>query len=154
MQATKLNLDELFDYKKEQDMNTVKTFNKILDRTHLKIKTASRQKNDNQCCWYVIPEVILGLPRYDLPSCVAYIINELQNNGFKVQYTHPNLLFISWTHWIPDYVRHEYKKQTGMVIDGYGKEVKKEEEKKSIFKSTSTYKPSGLIYTDDVIKLI
>lgn len=156
MQATKLNLDELFDYKKEQDMNTVKTYNKILDRTHLKIKTASRQKFENQCCWYLIPEVILGLPRYDLPSCVAYIVNELQTNGFRVQYTHPNLLFISWAHWIPDYVRHEYKKHTGVIIDGYGKEVvkKEEPEKKSIFKSTSSYKPSGLIYKDDFIKLI
>ena len=156
MQATKINLDELYEYTKEQNINTVKTFNKILDRVHSKIKTASRQKFENQCCWFVIPEVILGLPRYDLPSCVAYIINELQTNGFKVQYTHPNLVFISWGHWIPDYVRHEYKKQTGVVIDGYGKEVKKEEkeEKKSIFKSTSSYKPSGLIYKDDFIKLI
>jgi hypothetical protein len=156
MQATKINLDELFDYKKEQDLNTVKTYNQILDRVHKRIKTASRQKIENQCCWFVVPEVILGIPRYELNSCIAYIIHELQENGFRIKYTHPNLLFISWSHWVPDYVRVEYKKKTGVTIDGFGKEIKKEEkvEKKNDFKSTSTYKPSGLIYNEDFIKLI
>ena len=157
MESTKLNLDELFDYKKGQDMNTVKTYNRILEKVHQKIKIASRQKIENQCCWYVIPEIILGIPKYDLKECVSYIIHELQENGFRLRYTHPNLIFISWTHWIPDYVRIEYKKQTGIAIDGFGKEIKKEETidaKKSIFKSTSSYKPSGLIYKDDFIRLV
>jgi hypothetical protein len=52
-------------------------------------------------------------------------------------------------------VRAEYKKQTGIVIDGNGKELKKSEpEKKEVVKSTNSYKPSGLIYKDDFIKLI
>jgi hypothetical protein len=154
MEATKLNLDELFDYKKGHDINTVKTYQKILAKVHAKIKTASRQKIENQCCWYVVPEIILGIPHYELKECVSYILHELQENGFQLRYTHPNLIFISWVHWIPDYVRIEYKKQTGVSIDGFGKEiVKKEEpEKKSIFKSTSSYKPVG-IYKDDIIKL-
>ena len=156
MQATKLNLDELFDYKKEQDTNTVKTYNTVLDRIHGTIKRASRQKMDNHCCWFVVPEFILGTPRYDVRLCIAYIVRELQDNGFKVTYTHPNLLFITWAHWVPDYVRTEYKKHTGVTIDGFGKELTKEEvqPKPSIIKSTSSYKPSGLIYKDDFIKLI
>jgi hypothetical protein len=155
MQATKLNLDELFDYKKEQDLNTVKTYNTILDRIHVTIKRASRQKIENQCCWFLVPEFMLGVPRYDVRLCIAYMVRELQDNGFKVTYTHPNLLFIVWSHWVPDYVRIEYKKQTGVTIDGFGKEVKKEEvTKPSIIKSTSSYKPSGLIYKEDFIKLI
>jgi Family of unknown function (DUF5759) len=156
MQATKLNLDELFEFKKEQDLNTLKTYNLILDRVHVNIKRTSRQKIENQCCWYVVPEFILGVPRYDVKNCIAYIVKELQDNGFKVTYTHPNLLFIVWSHWVPDYVRMEYKKQTGVSIDGYGKEVKQDVVEKipSIIKSTSSYKPSGLIYKDDFIRLI
>jgi len=152
--ASKLNLDELFETKKESNINTVKTFNRILDRIHSKIKTCSRQKNDNECCWFVVPEFILGIPKYDLNDCVVHIVHELQENGFRVKYTHPNLLFISWSHWIPDYVRVEYKKRTGIAIDGLGKEihVEKVEPKKSIFKPTSSYKPTGIIYSDDVIK--
>jgi len=147
MQSTKLNLDDLYEYKKEQDLTTLKTYQQILDRAHKHIKTASRQKINNECCWYVVPEFLLGIPRYDIKSCVAYIVHELQENGFKIKYTHPNLLFISWGHWVPDYVREEYKKQTGVVIDGFGKEVKKEEKKpvKPTYKSTGIY--------DDFIKL-
>lgn len=152
---TKLNLDELFQYKKEQNINTVKTFNRILDRVHHKIKISSRQKNDNECCWYIVPEFIIGIPKYDLNDCVVYIIHELEENGFKVKYTHPNLLFITWNHWIPDYVRSEYKKKTGVAINGFGKELPQEktEPKKSIFKPTSSYKPSGIIYSDDLFKI-
>ena len=38
--------------------------------------------------------------------------NKLKENGFNIRYTHPNLLFISWKHWIPQYVRTEIKKKT------------------------------------------
>jgi len=148
MQATKLNLDELYEYKKEQDITTLKTYQQILDRAHKHIKTASRQKINHECCWYVVPEFLLGIPRYDVRSCVAYIIHELQENGFKIKYTHPNLLFVSWGHWVPDYVRDEYKKQTGVVIDGFGKEIKKEEKKPAI---KPAYKSTGIY--DDFIKL-
>jgi len=153
---TKLNLDELFEYNKAQNLNTIKTYHTILDRIHTRIKITSRQKIENQCCWYVVPEVLLGVQRYDLSDAIAYIIHQLQENGFQLKYTHPNLLFISWAHWIPDYVRVEYKKKTGIMIDGFGKEIKEKESepRKSIFKSTSSYKPSGFIYSDDIIKLV
>jgi hypothetical protein len=40
-----------------------------------------------------------------------------------VRYTHPNLIFISWKHYIPSYVRTEFKKKTGVVIDEHGNRV-------------------------------
>lgn len=121
----KINLDELYERKKQTDLNTLAVYNKILKRIHTRIKTVSRQKSDEQFCWYVIPEMIIGIPRYDHGSCTAYIIDKLRDNGFIVRYTHPNLLFISWKHWMPSYVRNELKKKAGIVIDGFGN--KKEE---------------------------
>ena len=90
----------------------------VLTRIHTRIKVTSRQNNNEQFCWFVIPEVILGAPKYDAPSCIVYVVNELKENGFKVKYTHPNLLFISWKHYIPGYVRSEFIKQTVKNIDG------------------------------------
>jgi hypothetical protein len=29
-------------------------------------------------------------------------------------------LFISWTHWVPDYVRTELKNKTGIIVNEYG----------------------------------
>ena len=63
---------------------------------------------------------MIGVPKYDVSACIAYIIDQLKQNGFMIKYTHPNLIFISWKNWVPDYVRNEIKKQTGTKIDGNG----------------------------------
>jgi hypothetical protein len=57
--------------------------------------------------------------------CISYIVAKLEENDFQVRYTHPNLIFISWGHYIPTYVRTEFKKKTGISIDEHGN--KKEE---------------------------
>jgi len=40
-----------------------------------------------------------------------------------VRYTHPNLLIVSWQHYVPNYVRNEFKKKTGTAIDEYGRPI-------------------------------
>ena len=112
-EVDKVNMDDLYEKKQQSDLLKLKTYKMVLNRIHTRIKVTSRQNNNEQFCWFVIPEVILGAPKYDAPSCIVYVVNELKENGFKVKYTHPNLLFISWKHYIPGYVRSEFKKQTG-----------------------------------------
>lgn len=117
----KINLDDLFEKKREISENKLQLYNKILNRIHEKIKLTSRvQQGKEQFCWYVIPEMMIGISRYDVGECTDYILRKLRENDLVVRYTHPNLVFISWAHWIPGYVRQEYKKQTGNAIDGYG----------------------------------
>jgi|TARA_B100000963_G_scaffold348766_1_gene356858 hypothetical protein len=119
-ESLKLNMDELYIKKQQQDLNIVNNYNKILTRIHNKIKYISKQLINDQCCWYIMPEMMIGIPKYDYKDCTAYVIEKLRDNGFIVRYTHPNLLFISWKHWIPTYVRNEIKKKTGKNIDEYG----------------------------------
>jgi len=121
----KINLDELYDTKKEKDLQKMQVFNRILNRIHTKIKMTSRQKINSNFCWYVVPEVMLGVVNYDRVMCISYIVAKLEENDFQVRYTHPNLIFISWGHYIPTYVRTEFKKKTGISIDEHGN--KKEE---------------------------
>ena len=124
----KINLEELYDKKKTYDLSKLSTYNKILNRIHEKIKLTSRQKTDTQFCWFVIPEIMLGVASYDRASCISYILEELTTNGFVVRYTHPNLIFISWMHYIPSYVRNEFKKKTGIVIDEHGNRMEEYDE--------------------------
>ena len=182
--SEQLNLDDLYEKKQKQDLSKLTLFNKILHRIHVKIKTVSRQKIDEQFCWFVVPETIIGVPKYDQGNCIAYIINKLQVNGFAVRYTHPNALFISWKHFVPSYVRTEIKNKTGIVVDEYGKQINEDTEPKSIsnipvnpneymfnnpdqdlnqkikqpkkeYTPIKSYKPSGnLIYDDDVLNKI
>jgi len=121
--SEKLNIDELYEKKRQYDLSRLALYNKILNRIHVRIKTTSRQKVDEQFCWFVVPELIIGVPKYDQASCIAYLMDKLKENGFNIRYIHPNTLFISWLHWVPSYVRTELKKKTGIIIDEYGQKV-------------------------------
>jgi len=121
--SEKINIDDLYEKKRQHDLTKLELYNKILNRIHVRIKTVSRQKIDEQFCWFVVPEIIIGVPKYDQGSCIAYLMDKLKENGFYIRYTHPNLLLISWKHWVPSYVRSELKKKTGIVIDEYGNKV-------------------------------
>uniref|UniRef100_A0A6C0JIG7 Uncharacterized protein n=1 Tax=viral metagenome TaxID=1070528 RepID=A0A6C0JIG7_9ZZZZ len=124
--SEKLNIDELYEKKRQYDLSKLALYNKILNRIHVRIKTTSRQKVDEQFCWFVVPELIIGVPKYDQALCIAYLMDKLKENGFNIRYIHPNALFISWLHWVPSYVRTELKKKTGIVIDEYGQKVEGE----------------------------
>ena len=178
-QEEKINIDDLYESKKKRDLETLQLFQKILGRIHQRIKTASRQKGNEQFCTYLVPEVMIGVPRYDHGECVAYLVSKLHDNGFNVKYVHPNLLFIAWNHWIPSYVRTEIKKKTGMIVDGKGnindkgrtKEIltdnpldnmilemgqdnkNKGQNKEKDYKSINSYKPVGnLVYNQDMFR--
>ena len=131
-ESYKINMDELYEKKQQRDLNTLNTYNKILTRIHNKIKYTSKQTITEKFCWYVIPEVVLGVPKFDHTSCTAYIIHKLRENGFIVKYTHPNLLFISWNHWVPSYVRNEIKKKTGIQVDSFGNELNEDDSNRNI----------------------
>ena len=182
--SEKISIDELYEKKRQQDLNKLALFNKLLNRIHVKIKTVSRQKIDNQVCWFLVPETIIGVPRYDQAACIAYLIDKLQTNGFVVRYIHPNVLFISWIHFIPSYVRTEIKKKTGLLIDENGKKIDEQQQdndrkveitnpneimlkqntannsqenskQKKEYTPIKSYRPSGtLIYDDEVLDKI
>ena len=173
--SEKLNIDELYERKRHHDLNKLELFNKILNRIHVRIRMTSRQKIDEQFCWFVVPEVIIGVPKYDQGSCIAYLLERLADNGFNVKYIHPNTLFISWGHWVPSYVRSELKKKTGIVVNEYGvkvdeqnkpsndnshgllttKDIAKPVTIKKDYTPIKSYKPSGnLVYDDDLLSKI
>ena len=170
--SEKINIDALFDKKQKHDLNKLDLYNKLLNRIHVRIKTTSRQKIDEQFCWFVVPELIIGVPKYDQPACISYLIDKLRENQFNVRYIHPNTLFILWNHWVPSYVRTELKNKTGIVVDEFGNKKDDGEPKNitntiantitntitntnksgKVFTPINTYKPQGnLIYNDELL---
>jgi len=126
--SEKINIDELYEKKRLIDINKLELFKKILNRIHVRIKTTAKQNVNEKFCWFVVPEIIIGVPKYDQAGCIAYIMDTLQTNGFQVRYFHPNTVFISWNHWVPSYIRTEIKKKTGIVINEYGVKVSEKKE--------------------------
>ncbi len=166
----KINLDDLFSKKQAHNIATLQTFNKILARIHQKIKTVANQKSaDEHFCWFSVPEFVFGCMRYNHAECIAYLIDQLQTNGFTVQYYAPSLLLISWEQWVPAYVRTELKRKAGIIIDGRGNvEQSKEElaaaaaaeaETKPVadkkYEPIQNYKPRGaFLYNDELLDQI
>ena len=120
----RINLEELYDRKKEVDQMRLQVYKKILYRIHNKIKITSRQRYQEEYIFYVVPEFVIGVPRYDVKHCIIYIMDQLEQNGFIVKYTHPNMIFISWGHYIPKYQRDIIKNKYNISIDSYGNEKK------------------------------
>ena len=81
--SERINMDELYEKKQQNDLEQLELYNKILNRVHVKIKTTSRQIKNEQSCWFVVPEMIIGVPRYDQGSCIAFLLDKLQTNGFS-----------------------------------------------------------------------
>lgn len=175
--SSKLNIDELYEKKRQRDLVQLEVFNRMLTTVHKRIKHVSRQSIKCQHCWYAVPDFILGVPKYDPGACIAFLLDKLKTNGFNVQYVHPNILYISWDHWIPSYVRAELKKQTGIEINEYGERIEPETNEdedemggnshnasknsigrnnsigkpKKQYPSTKSYRPTNLIYDQNSI---
>ena len=79
----KLNLDDLFNKSHSLDNLRIKVFNRILNRAHAKIKYTSRQRNSQHFCFFVVPEFLVGTPRYDSAACIAYITDKLLENKHR-----------------------------------------------------------------------
>jgi hypothetical protein len=170
--SEKISIDELYEKKRQNDLNKLELFKKILNRIHIRIKTTAKQNIHDKFCWFVVPEIIIGVPKYDQAGCIAYLMNTLESNGFKVRYFHPNTILISWEHWVPSYVRNEIKKKTGIEVNEYGEKIQQEsaeddeleaEEPVNVqqiknskkYTPINSYKPSGkLVYSEDLLNKI
>ena len=169
--SEKINIDELYEKKKQYDLKKLELFRKMLNRIHVRIKTVARQNINEKWCWFVVPEIIIGVPKYDQAGCIAFLMDTLEKNGFVVRYFHPNTLLISWNHWVPTYVRDEIKKKTGLQVDEYGRQIIEENDEDDDNNQSSNsieqisngkkytpinkYKPSGkLVYSEDLLDKI
>jgi len=171
----KINIDDLYEKKKQKDLKQLTIFNKILNRIHKRINHTSRNKVNDRHIWFTVPEYIFGEPIYDKGDCTGYLVMKLEDNGFFVRYIHPNTLFVSWENFIPSYVRTEIKKKTGIVLDEKGNVIETVENssdqdpntkilndkqnpaapKSALkqYKSIDNYKPTGnLVYNQDMFE--
>ena len=91
-----LNIFALNNIRDQKEINRYQIYKKVLKKCHHRIKVVSSK--GESFCFYVVPEYIYGVPRFDTLTCANYIVRRLQKNGFKIMYTYPNLIFISWGH--------------------------------------------------------
>jgi len=99
-----------------KDAARLKAYNQILESIYSRIRNQSQLPNCPTNLLYTIPPFILGLPRIDLEDCVVYLVYQLRQNGFSVQYSYPNLLAISWSHYERDYILEQSPIMQAMLV--------------------------------------
>jgi hypothetical protein len=115
-----IDIDELYEQNKIRDANTLNVFTKLLKRIHLKIKTISRQRQNNTLCWFKVPTSIIGTRSYNYSDCVSFLIKKLTENKFLVKFIEPSMLLITWHNYVPSYAREKIKETMGYEVDEFG----------------------------------
>lgn len=91
MQCTTKNIFKAIERKNERKIETFKIVMKkcmiFIERNVLV---------NNHCCFYQVPEFVMGHSMYNLEDCIKYLTVELKDGGFLVNYFFPNILYISW----------------------------------------------------------
>lgn len=72
----------------------VPTFECVLEKCSVKMKRALEKGMTNVD--FDVPEFILGKPVFKLNDCIQFVMFNLIKKGFRVQYTFPHTLHISW----------------------------------------------------------
>jgi len=95
-QPPKLDPATLYLEQEKRDTLRLKTYNNILGQVHTKIRTIARMPTNDRSLLFVVPEFVMGVPRFSTRDCILYLAWNLRNSKFDVEYHHPNLLHISW----------------------------------------------------------
>jgi len=89
-----ISKNDIKKYYDDKQIKKKKTYNKIILRVmRLMKETAEKGKS---MCMYVVPDIILGMPLYNINECVLYIQNILKDKGFESAYAEPNIILIFW----------------------------------------------------------
>ena len=160
-----LNPSSLYKEEAKRDATRIRIYNSVLQQIYTKIKAIARIPGNEKALWYLVPEFIPGVPRFDVGDAILYIVWNLRNIGYSVEYTHPNLLYVSWrahderyrtteSPWsqVLNTVHNTPQKDT-IELTTYKKYEPRHMElqkRKSVLKKTDEYKPTLEIHPKPV----
>ena len=90
-----ININKLRSEVEDREHNKIKVYEKILDMCYKKILNTNKQYNDYSCT-FVVPNVVFGLPLYNIEDCIIFIMNKLVEKGFEIYFALPTSIHIFW----------------------------------------------------------
>jgi hypothetical protein len=90
-----VNINKLRNEVQSRENRKFKTFEKVLEMCYHKILTTNKT-SDECCCTFICPQVIFGLPLFNLMECINFIMEKLIEKGFQTHLAFPNHIYISW----------------------------------------------------------
>ena len=138
----KLDPTTLYEEQEKRDALRLKTYNNILEQVHNKIRIIAKMPTNEKSLLFTVPEFVLGVPRFNMRDCILYLVWNLRQTKFDVQYIPPSVLFISWQ-------RHEthYKEERSPIVQMLKNAIippsfSDNQPKSVIKKTTQQYMPS------------
>ena len=102
-----ININKLRTEVQERENRKYKTFEKVLELCYQKIINTNKT-SDDCCCTFICPQVIFGLPLFNLMECINFIMEKLIEKGFDTHLALPNHIFISWKPQIKEQPTYHY----------------------------------------------
>ena len=105
IQVPRLEPKDLYERRMRRDHSRLRAYNTLLEQMYHRIYATSQLPGAVSSILYSVPPFILGLPKFHMEDCIVYLVWQLRDAGFKVQFTWPNLLTISWKHHEGEYLK-------------------------------------------------
>lgn len=156
-----IDIQELFQKKVQREEMRLSVYDTILQRVHKRIQLVASQDGGTTFTTFILPEVMIGQPLFKCDQCRSFVLTSLVKNGFKVRYTHPNLLFISWEHMRPEFEKAEMviKEEQKVLTDKAHAEaaeqalkVRKEYEDRVAVRELNTHEGRAKSRARDIVK--
>jgi hypothetical protein len=127
-----IDINDLFEKKVRREEMRLSVYDTILERVHRRIKQVASEDGGTTFLAYVLPEVMIGQPLFNAEQCRSFVVTSLVKNGFRVQYTHPNLIMISWDHLREKYekAKHVIEEEQKTLIETHNKLLLEDSKKK------------------------
>ena len=147
-----MDIRELHKYQIEKQQNKISIYEKVLSRCFHKIKSFA--KKSQTYCFCDVPNIILGLPYYNLKNCIHYVMQRLVDYNFKVIFINPNILFITWDIRItksapPKKISNQTRNLNIQMKNLTTSSNNTHYNKNNNFKEITNYKPTSKIIYDD-----
>jgi len=136
-----LNINKLRSEVEARENRKFKTFDKVLELCNQRILYSNEKTND-LCCVFQCPNVVFGLPLYNINECIQYIMEKLVEKGFVVSFTYPNNIYISWKPYNEQKQLEYYNNnEIQQSIPKYRMLENKKQDKPKMQKANKQYRP-------------
>lgn len=92
-----ISMGELTQAHIEKKNNRKMIYENLYKQCCEKIRYMNEQWHKTSCN-FIVPSIQMGMPIYKMETCIVFIMYQLKEKGFFVQFVYPNILNISWKH--------------------------------------------------------
>lgn len=89
------SIDSLHKERHKKDTTRNDMYTIVLNKCIEKIIHANRH-TDKTYIVFEVPNILIGYPMYNMKSCILFIINQLVQKQYLVEFIEPHYLYIDW----------------------------------------------------------